>query len=417
MKETPWATRPIPSPGPDAVTIGAWAPTALADVTAHRRQLADALDLGTGPPGADEDAAERLLLAFEELVSNGLRHGRAPVEATVTSFNGFWLLEVSDAAVDRPPTPAVGRDAAEGGLGLHLVTRLSGAHGWTTDGDRKNVWARIDNTPADTAGGRGEGSTPDQPGVTDRLVGVIAGLTEALGFAPTTRLLGPIGHLPRDLVTNLLAVVGEALTNVARHAQAHSAAVAVAVTTDAVTVRVTDDGIGLAAAPRDGGQADLGHRAAWHGGTLTVRPGRSRGTRLEWTAPYNPTPPRGGFQIPRARRPIDQAHIEAPTVISLDWDLGYESVLQNHSPGISGVDQLDPAELGLSPGLASRLAAWLHREEVMARRLIADEHDCVEDETESRRELLTLAYDVRREVGPDVEVLLRGRPLDGHRAP
>jgi hypothetical protein len=51
---------------------------------------------------------------------------------------------VCDQAVDRPPTPATGRDAASGGLGLHLVARLCGAHGWDVSGGTKHVWGRID---------------------------------------------------------------------------------------------------------------------------------------------------------------------------------------------------------------------------------------------------------------------------------
>ena len=38
---------------------------------------------------------------------------------------------------------AIGRDAALGGMGLHLVARLSCAYGWAVDGDRKVVWALI----------------------------------------------------------------------------------------------------------------------------------------------------------------------------------------------------------------------------------------------------------------------------------
>lgn len=44
-----------------------------------------------------------------------------------------------------PGTPAVGRDAALGGLGLHLFAQLPAAHGWTAeDGGRKVVEARVD---------------------------------------------------------------------------------------------------------------------------------------------------------------------------------------------------------------------------------------------------------------------------------
>ncbi|MGY1691130.1 ATP-binding protein [Geodermatophilus sp. SYSU D01105] len=129
--------------------IGRWVPAGLADLTAGRRQLAAALHDGARSPGAEEGAVERLLLAYEELASNALRHGRSPDEVTVTGTTTSWLLEVSDAAADRPPSPAIGRDPARGGLGLHLVPQLCDAHGWTTDGHRKSVWARIDSTPTE----------------------------------------------------------------------------------------------------------------------------------------------------------------------------------------------------------------------------------------------------------------------------
>jgi hypothetical protein len=79
-------------------------------------------------------------------------------------------------AVDRPPQPAVGRDAAHGGLGLYLVARIFVAHGWPVDGDREHVWARIDATGAETrqagpesAPWRRSGSAGDSPALTVRL--------------------------------------------------------------------------------------------------------------------------------------------------------------------------------------------------------------------------------------------------------
>jgi hypothetical protein len=44
------------------------------------------------------------------------------------------------------PVPAVGRDPAQGGLGLHLVARLSVAHGWYVDDGAKHVWACLPST-------------------------------------------------------------------------------------------------------------------------------------------------------------------------------------------------------------------------------------------------------------------------------
>ena len=100
-----------------------------------------------GFPGPDEDTAgERLVLAFDELASNALRHGESPVVATVVAGSGGWLLDVSDRAADAMPAPAVDRDPAKGGMGLHLVARLSVAHGWYVDQGSKHVWACLPTT-------------------------------------------------------------------------------------------------------------------------------------------------------------------------------------------------------------------------------------------------------------------------------
>ena len=98
---------------------------------------------GSWPDGADHDDVDRLLLVFEELASNGLRHSGAPIRVQVHGCPEGWLIDVSDACPDSPPTPAVDRDPALGGLGLHLVARLSSAVGWATEGDRKHVWAVV----------------------------------------------------------------------------------------------------------------------------------------------------------------------------------------------------------------------------------------------------------------------------------
>jgi signal transduction histidine kinase len=123
---------------------------------------------------------------------------------------------------------------------------------------------------------------------------VVAGFRDTLGFDPAVRLTGPVDDVPSDVVRDLRAVLSESLANVAWHARASSAEVVVTVTTEAISVQVTDDGIGCAGTPRDGGLADLRRRAVWHGGTLGVESGPAGGTRLTWTVPRrNPATPAG----------------------------------------------------------------------------------------------------------------------------
>ena len=117
--------------------------TTAADLTILRGRLHRELLRCGLPASADEDGVERLLLSFQELATNGLRHGRLPVRVTVTQDSEGWLIDVTDAAVDQIPAPAVGRDPARGGMGLFLVARLSAAYGWWTHSGRKHVWARV----------------------------------------------------------------------------------------------------------------------------------------------------------------------------------------------------------------------------------------------------------------------------------
>ena len=167
MSEALWATRPRPRLGCPESDVWRGEPTTLAELRAMRMQLRQMGSADGKPPGASGDDVDRLLLAFEELVSNALRHGRGPVRAAVTPTASGWLLEVSDAAGEFPPVPAVDRDAALGGLGLYLVAQLSGAHGWTVDSEgRKVVWARIDLEDAIEALPRarpGSGGPPSVP--------------------------------------------------------------------------------------------------------------------------------------------------------------------------------------------------------------------------------------------------------------
>ena len=143
-----WAQRPLPPPLADQLPAWNWELRQAADLTTSRSDLKVRV-LGAGvPPGDIEDDVERLLLAYEELASNGLRHGQAPVQAAVTAAGDGWLIDVTDAAVDRAPTPAADRDPAFGGLGLYLITRLCRAYGWSVAAGRKHVWGYVHVTSA-----------------------------------------------------------------------------------------------------------------------------------------------------------------------------------------------------------------------------------------------------------------------------
>lgn len=121
-------------------------------------------------------------------------------------------------------------------------------------------------------------------------------LSEVLGRPPSFTFDGPIDTAVREpLHAHVVAVVGEALSNVARHAAASTASVSVAVVAGTLTVIVDDDGRGIGSSgsgapegdrpPTGNGLDNLAARAAELGGSCTVGPRTEGGTRVRWTAP------------------------------------------------------------------------------------------------------------------------------------
>lgn len=133
-----WPLRPLPDGRGDEWQIRL---VALAELPAARAGLRRWLGNAGFPPDAEDSSSEELVLAFDELASNALRHGECPVVATVSAGSGGWLLDVSDRAPDAMPAPVVDRDPAYGGMGLQLVARLSVARGWYVATGAKHVWA------------------------------------------------------------------------------------------------------------------------------------------------------------------------------------------------------------------------------------------------------------------------------------
>ncbi|UCA50496.1 GAF domain-containing protein [Streptomyces sp. WA6-1-16] len=142
-----------------------------------------------------------------------------------------------------------------------------------------------------------ERETPGQGSkLRSRLVQTVDAVTPALGFAPALRMEGLIDtEVPRMVADHAVAVVAEALSNVARHAGARRAEVSVIADDGVLTVTTSDDGVGLRV-PDDrgrGGICNLTERAERLGGTLSVRakPHPRKGTVLEWRVPLSPPTP------------------------------------------------------------------------------------------------------------------------------
>jgi signal transduction histidine kinase len=102
---------------------------------------------------------------------------------------------------------------------------------------------------------------------------------------PVAVEIGLPDRLPAPVETAAYFVVAEALTNVARHAQATAARVTIARRGETLTVEVADDGIGGADLATGTGLSGLQDRLAAVGGTLKVVSPIGAGTHLRATIP------------------------------------------------------------------------------------------------------------------------------------
>jgi signal transduction histidine kinase len=111
------------------------------------------------------------------------------------------------------------------------------------------------------------------------------------GLAPAVAGLAARSTLPVDVrVTHervppaveaaLYFTVAEALTNVAKHAQATCAGVTVDIADGVVVAEIADDGVGGASTTAGSGLCGLADRLEALGGTLTVHSPRGSGTRI-----------------------------------------------------------------------------------------------------------------------------------------
>lgn len=129
-----------------------------------------------------------------------------------------------------------------------------------------------------------------RPGVLDEL-----GLASALKSLATDfggpclsvrhRLDADLPPLGREAELVLYRVAQEGLTNVARHARARHAELALRRTATGVRLCVRDDGRGTGDAPEGAGIRGMRERALLVGADLSLGPGPEKGTEVRLTVP------------------------------------------------------------------------------------------------------------------------------------
>jgi signal transduction histidine kinase len=247
----------------------------------------------------------------------GRLHGRplftsADLEMATTFANHAALaLELADARSDRERVALLeDRDRIARDLHDHVIQRLFGA-GLTVEsiasglgndarvGRLSQVVDDIDETIRQIRTSIFRLRGPIAPGagaVRQQMLSVVSELTPVLGYQPRISFAGPVDTaVPVEVIDDVVAVLREGLTNVARHAGASQVAVTLRYSAGELLLELIDNGIGMGDTPRRSGLANLRERAEGHGGSLLVgmptRPGvnddQIRGTMLRWSIPLS----------------------------------------------------------------------------------------------------------------------------------
>ena len=124
----------------------------------------------------------------------------------------------------------------------------------------------------------------------EQVIALARDSSRALGFAPTVEFSGPLESVDPARVQQMLTVAREALSNVARHADATSVNVTVTVTDDALSLAVVDDGVGTSSGGVVGnGLRNIRERARQLDGNVLIAPAyervKSPGTAITWRVP------------------------------------------------------------------------------------------------------------------------------------
>jgi signal transduction histidine kinase len=126
----------------------------------------------------------------------------------------------------------------------------------------------------------------------DRVLEVLGEVSPLFDRAPALHFEGPLDILlDREVTDDVVAVLRETLTNVAKHAGASHTEVELAVDAGErlLRVEVTDDGVGLGNPARHSGTANVAARAMARGGSCSFESpvANGRGTRVQWSVPLS----------------------------------------------------------------------------------------------------------------------------------
>lgn len=129
------------------------------------------------------------------------------------------------------------------------------------------------------------GSMDDAADVQAEVSRIVERAATTLKFRPTLRFVGPVRtRIPAEVVPDVLAVLGEALSNAARHAESTAVEVVLSVGDD-IRLLVRDNGRGVPEGALESGMSNMRQRADRLGGQCLVESSPGQGTTVEWSVP------------------------------------------------------------------------------------------------------------------------------------
>lgn len=231
---------------------------------------------GAGFTDADEELVRSLAAAAAVTIENARLH-RALQERTLLDDRERIAHQLHDLVIQRLLGIGMVLQAT-----IPLVDRREAA-------DRLHRMVdELDDAVRDIRSAVFRLDTHRSPGRSLRLevVELAADAGRGLGFDPVVQLEGPIDTaVTEEVGEHVLAVLREALSNVARHADATGVEVRLSAGSE-LELEILDDGSGLRPDRRSGsGLRNMARRAADLGGRCEVGPGSRRGTRVRWVVP------------------------------------------------------------------------------------------------------------------------------------
>ncbi len=130
----------------------------------------------------------------------------------------------------------------------------------------------------------------DDDGLRARLLALVSEVAPTLGFDPKVQMEGPVDTATDSSTREeILKTLREALSNVARHADASSVDVRLSAVSGIITLRVADNGVGIPAGAAHGhGLDNMQARAESLGGICEFSDRPGGGTVVTWRVPASP---------------------------------------------------------------------------------------------------------------------------------